>query len=630
MAILKSVNNISHSLKGLKNVLNYITNGDKNRIYDVTGIGLSSDKDVAFNEIVVNKKGHDNLLGRQYKQFILAFPVGIDPQVAHKIGIEFAEEELEKRGYKSIIATHTDKAHPHVHIVCDSVNNITGKKFHEIERKALDREINRYKNYNKDIDTSEVVLEDLKESFDQKCLEYGIQPIKKGKTYSKNIWNKDQYTTISKEDSFRNKIAKAYEEVALMPSTNKNNVFDRLKKYGIEIAERDGKKQFDFEKKKLSLEITYLDKNGIEKKGRCRLSTLAKEEDYRFNSTENVYNFDFVFNREITFEKETEREKVKDYEFNTTLEEIKKELEKENEVSSERELKNEIYNYFSVPVSIKMEQAKEVLNSLKEEKNEILVNKMLEVLPDVFGNSNSKRIGAWDFEPLMEEVLEVKKDELKKLFDKPKSNKNNDEEVMDLKTFLSLGTENKKETKEKETEKEFTYKPSEKKEETKEKEMEKEFTYTPSAKKEETKEKEMEKEFTYTFSKAEEPKEEEKKVEETKKVEEVKIERTVETKKKTKKEIKNEIYNFIEQQDNLSLMQFNNLLEDIRNNENSQIIDEMIQVLPELVENIDGYKTIVTEDFKNNMESKLNDTIDDDLEEDHINRKEKGFDYEYR
>lgn len=611
MAILKSVNNISHSLKGLKNVLNYITNGDKNRIFDVTGIGLNSDKDVAFNEMVINKKGHDNLIGRQYKQFILAFPIGIDPQVAHKIGIEFAEEELEKRGYKTILATHTDKAHPHVHIVCDSVNNITGKKFHEIERKALDREKKRYENYNKDIDTSEVVLEDLKESFDKKCLEYGIQPIKKEKSYSKNIWNKDQYTTISKEDSFRNKIAKAYEEVALMPSTNKNNVFERLKEYGIEIAERDGKAQFDFDKKKLSLEITYLDKNGVEKKGRCRLSTLAKEENYRFNSTENVYNFDFVFKREITFEKETEREKVKDYEFNTTLEEIKKELEKENEVSSERELKNEIYNFFSVPVSIKMEQAKEVLNSLKEEKNEILVNKMLEVLPDVFGNSNSKRIGAWDFEPLMEKVLEVRKDELKKLFDKPKSNKNNDEEVMDLKTFLSLGTDSF------ETE-------------TKEKETKKEFTYTPSAKKEETKEKEMEKEFTYTFSKAEEPKEEEKKVEETKKVEEVKIERTVETKKKTKKEIKNEIYNFIEQQDNLSLMQFNNLLEDIRNNENSQIIDEMIQVLPELVENIDGYKTIVTEDFKNNMESKLNDTIDDDLEEDHINRKEKGFDYEYR
>lgn len=609
MAILKSVNNISHSLKGLKNVLNYITNGDKNRIFDVTGIGLNNNKDIAFNEMVVNKKGHDNITGRQYKQFILAFPVGIDPEVAHRIGIEFAEEELKKRGYKSIIATHTDKAHPHVHIVSDSVNSLTGKKFHEIERKTLDREKNRYKNYNKDIDTSEVVLEDLKESFDQKCLEYGIQPIKKEKNYSKNIWNKDQYTTIIKEDSFRNKIASAYEEIALMPSTNKNNIFERLKEYGIYVAERDGKAQFDFDKKKLTLAIDYFDKNGVKKQGRCRLSTLAKEEDFRFNGTENVYNFDFVFNREITIEKERENEKVKDYEFNTTLEEIKKELEKENEVSSEKELKNEIYNLFSIPVDVKMEQVKEVLNTLKEEKNEILIDKMLEVLPDVFGNS--KTIVAWDFEPLMEEVLEIRKEELKELFDKPKSNKNNYEEVMDLKTFLSLGTDS------------FG---TEKKTETK-----KEFTYTSSVKKEETKEKEMEKEFTYTYStRAEETKEEEKEVEKPKKVEEVKIERTVEVKKKTKKEIKNEIYSFIEQQDNLSLMQFNNLLEDIRNNENSEIIDKMIQVLPELVENIDGYKTIVTEDFQNNMESKLNDTIDDDLEEDHINRKEKGFDYEYR
>lgn len=609
MAILKSVNNISHSLKGLKNVLNYITNGDKNRIFDITGIGLSDNKDVAFNEMVVNKKGHDNITGRQYKQFILAFPVGIDPKVAHQIGIEFAEEELEKRGYKTILATHTDKAHPHVHIICDSVNNITGKKFHEIERKALDREKNRYKDYNKDIDTSEVVLEDLKESFDQKCLEYGIQPIKKEKSRSKNIWNKDQYTTILKEDSFRNKIAKAYEEVALMPSTNKNNVFERLKKYGIEIAERDGKKQLDFEKKRLSLEITYLDKNGVEKKGRCRLSTLAKEEDYRFNSTENVYNFDFVFNREITFEKERENEKTKDYDFDVTLEEIKKELEKENEVSSEKKLKDEIYNFFSFPSYVKIEKIEELLMNLKEEKNEIVIDKMLEVLPDVFGRNET--ISTWDFETLMEEVLEVRKDELKELFDKPKSNKNDFEEVIDLKTFLSLGTDSFE---------------TEKKTETKEKE----FNYTPSVKKEETKEKEIEKEFTYTSSKAEETKEEEKEVEEVKKVEEVKIERAVETKKKTKKEIKKEIYDFIEQYYNLNLMQCNYLLEDIRNNENSEIIDKMIQVLPELVENIDGYKTIVTEDFKNNMENILNNETDDDLEEDYTNRKEKGFDYEYR
>ena len=77
-------------------------------------------------------------------------------------------------------------------------------------------------------------------------------------------------------------------------------------------------------------------------------------------------------------------------------------------------------------------------------------------------------------------------------------------------------------------------------------------------------------------------------------------------------------------------MQCNYLLEDIRNNENSEIIDKMIQVLPELVENVDGYKTIVTEDFQNNMENILNNETDNELEEDNTNKKEKVIDYEYR
>ena len=33
MPVFKSVNNISHSYGGLKNVINYITSGEKERIY---------------------------------------------------------------------------------------------------------------------------------------------------------------------------------------------------------------------------------------------------------------------------------------------------------------------------------------------------------------------------------------------------------------------------------------------------------------------------------------------------------------------------------------------------------------------------------------------------------------------
>ena len=35
MPVFKSINNISHSYGGLKNVINYITSGEKERIYKV-------------------------------------------------------------------------------------------------------------------------------------------------------------------------------------------------------------------------------------------------------------------------------------------------------------------------------------------------------------------------------------------------------------------------------------------------------------------------------------------------------------------------------------------------------------------------------------------------------------------
>ena len=184
MPVFKSVNNISHSYGGLKNVINYITSGEKERIYKVEGIGLSDNKDIAYKEMLINKKGFGKEDGRQYKQFILSFGIGIDAETVYQIGVKFAEENLLKRGYKSILAVHDDKEHKHVHIITDSVNYVTGMKFHEIERKALEKEKNRYKNYNKDVNTSEVILEDLIESLDEISLEYGILPLKKEKSKS--------------------------------------------------------------------------------------------------------------------------------------------------------------------------------------------------------------------------------------------------------------------------------------------------------------------------------------------------------------------------------------------------------------------------------------------------------------
>ena len=70
-------------------------------------------------------------------------------------------------------------------------------------------------------------------------------------------------------------------------------------------------------------------------------------------------------------------------------------------------------------------------------------------------------------------------------------------------------------------------------------------------------------------------------------------------------ESKEDIYKFIESKGDLILLDAVNLLEDYKTTENREIIDYIIKVLPSVVENVDGYKTVVAEDFKYNIERKL-------------------------
>lgn len=592
MPVFKSVNNISHSYGGLKNVINYITSGEKERIYKVEGIGLSDNKDIAYKEMLINKKGFGKEDGRQYKQFILSFGIGIDAETVYKIGVKFTEENLLKRGYKSILAVHDDKDHKHVHIITDSVNYVTGMKFHEIERKALEKEKNRYKNYNKDVNTSEVILEDLIESLDEISLEYGILPLKKEKSKSKNITDKEKYKTLEKEDSFRNKIASIYEKIAIMPSTNKSNIFERLEKEGVYIAQRnDGKKNFDIEKKTLTLAIKYV-KNGKELEGKCRLKLLEKEESYRFNATENVFTFDYVFNREVELTKENREKKEKEYNYNITLDQIKKEIEKDIP-KTEKEWRDELIKLLEKEYSRKrltLEEIQEVFKQVENKENKYIIDYTIKAIKENLVEDDGTVILSDIGSALRTALLPIKIEEKKK-------------EIIDESDYT------------------FEYKHKE------EKELNyKDFTSILS-KKEEPKE---ELEFTYTSynnnSKNKEL-EEEKKIEETKKVEEVKNERIEIKKKKTQKELKEEIYKFIENKEDLILLDAINLLENFKNNENKEIIDYIIKVLPSVTENIDGYKTVIVGDFRQNLENKLNNEFKEEKE--HKVNKEKKFEYEY-
>ena len=590
MPVFKSVNNISHSYGGLKNVINYITSGEKERIYKVEGIGLSDNKDMAYKEMLINKKGFGKEDGRQYKQFILSFGIGIDAETVYQIGVKFAEENLLKRGYKSILAVHDDKDHKHVHIITDSVNYVTGMKFHEIERKALEKEKNRYKNYNKDVNTSEVILEDLIESLDEISLEYGILPLKKEKSKSKNITDKEKYKTLEKEDSFRNKIASIYEKIAIMPSTNKSNIFERLEKEGVYIAQRnDGKKNFDIEKKTLTLAIKYV-KNGKELEGKCRLKLLEKEESYRFNVTENVFAFDYVFNREVELAKNNIENKEKEYNYNITLDEIKKEIEKDIP-KTEKEWRDELIKLLEKEHNRKrltLEQIQEVFKPVENKENKYIIDYTIKALKEDLLEDDGTVILS-DIGSALRTVLPVIKIKENKMEiidenDYTFEYKHKEEKELNYKDFISILSINKKE------------------------------------------EKEYIREYKATSNKDEDQETEEKVEEKKPQVQEKVVVQEIK-KNKTFKELREDIYKFIESKGDLILLDAVNLLEDYKTIENKEIIDYIIKVLPSVSENIDGYKTVVAEDFRQNLENKLINEFKEE-KENKVN-KEKKFEYEY-
>lgn len=314
----------------LKRVLEYVSRKGKNQdeVYKSYGIGLSDNTDKAFRQIMFNKNAFNKADGRQYKHYVTSYPVGYnDLETIEKITTKFAEENFLKRGFKCYVAIHQDKDHFHSHIIVDSVNFINGYKLQEMDEKQLLKA--RYKD--KELNTWEVKLEDLKTSMEEIALEYGVPSPERslGKAKTKNIGKMSKYKALEKDKSWRNYIAKSWEEVILETTTTMENLEQKLKEKGIYFN------RFNAENKTLTLATEYI--TGEEKKvGKIRLNKLAGEEDYRFQITENIYNWD-------TFMKILEKHKEKEVEEELTEDDIEKALlTLEKDAELEKEFKREI------------------------------------------------------------------------------------------------------------------------------------------------------------------------------------------------------------------------------------------------------------------------------------------------
>lgn len=557
----KKKGSTKQTLAGMKAVLNYIARaGKEEQIYKAFGMGLNDNVDKANDKIIFNKKTHDKVDSNLYKHFALSFPPSFDNlELIEKITKEFVQKEFVDKGFLCYVGIHIDKDHYHSHILVDTVNFNTGYKLHQLDNADMKKA--RYKD--KILPEHEILLEHLKNSMEEIALEYGVPSPERNpeKAKSKNIGKMSKYKALEKNNSWRNKIAKIWEETILEETTTWKNLEKKLNERGIYFN------RFNAENKAITLAIDY-EVEEETKKGKVRLNKLASEEDYRFQTTPNVFEWD-------NFTKILDKHEEKEYK--EKLENIIKTfskpvdsgedsgLEKELKIS-EKEIKDEIYNYFVFSTEIGIEQAEKVLNNLRKEKNEVVIDKMLKVLPEVFWRNRT--IEAWDFEPIMEEVLEYRKDELKEL-EKIKTKKY-EEEI----AFSPW----------------YYYESKKKKEEEIEKDYLKEYIYKATPNKDKDNDQEIE-------EKVEEKKPQ---VQEKVVVQEIK-------KNKSFKELREDIYKFIESKGDLILLDAVNLLEDYKTTENREIIDYIIKVLPSVVENVDGYKTVVAEDFKYNIEKKLED-----------------------
>ena len=342
--LMKIVENKRKSRAGLKQLFNYINRDSA--IYKTGGIGVSDDKEIAFKQMILNKKdwnkNNDNK-DRFCFQEILSFPSGTDKELIAKITEEYCNE-FYKKGFQSWYGIHKNKDNPHTHIIIDNVNFRSGKSLVSLTEKQLEKEPHREKN-------EEVfIYEKQRDLFEDICRKNGIEigieetyrymHLKKEKEGGKKWLTKNEYNTFKDKNSWRNIIKDKLEEIYKRIDVNEENIIEIAREYGLGISRHN--------KEKGTITFGLLDSTGeIESKKKIKLDRLMEQEQGSFtNPSENIFIYSNFF-----------RDRSREKENNKAFEEL---LEVEREKQIEKEL---------VKVMEEKEKSiKEVANSLIKSK----------------------------------------------------------------------------------------------------------------------------------------------------------------------------------------------------------------------------------------------------------------------
>ena len=115
--------------KSLEEAVDYAANRDKTELACFeTGLGCTTTS--AFEDMRLNTLRWHKETGVQGYHLVQSFAEGeVTPELAHQIGVEFAEQLLLGK-YQAIVTTHLNTKHYHNHIVWSAVSLEDGKKYH--------------------------------------------------------------------------------------------------------------------------------------------------------------------------------------------------------------------------------------------------------------------------------------------------------------------------------------------------------------------------------------------------------------------------------------------------------------------------------------------------------------------
>lgn len=200
-------------MQALHNVMAYAADGYKTekRLY-VSGVNVTPD--TATYKMRQTKLRYGKTDGIIAFHAIQSFKPGeVTPELAHKIGVEFAKEMWGDR-FEVLIATHLNRQHLHNHFVINSVSFADGKKYYD-----------NTENYNL-----------MKKISDRLCEENNLSVIRnpknKGKHYAEVLAEKNGYPTI------RGQIKDELDEI-IKCSYTCDQFWRILKQRGYEVKDTD-------------------------------------------------------------------------------------------------------------------------------------------------------------------------------------------------------------------------------------------------------------------------------------------------------------------------------------------------------------------------------------------------------